>query len=255
MQCPPTNPGLNLRKFHFVPAASRTSDVSMPTLSKMIASSFMSAMFKSRCVFSITLLASAALMLEQRCTPGCTMRSYSAATFSKVSPVSPDHLYHVRQHVFTIARVDAFRRVADEKPLLPRHPRNLLQHRNAHLQWRPDTPSIRRRRWCHSSCGREPPCWRRRAVKVGPGRLVDRRGHGDDNDVRLAEYVRITRVFCPHRGAHGLVRNLARRVDDLSARIHPTADDIEADRARMLPELDDERQTYIAEADDEPWRT
>ena len=75
MQCPPTRPGLNFRKFHFVPAASSTSVVSMPILSKMMASSFMRAMFRSRCVFSITLHASAALMLVQRCTPGCTMRS------------------------------------------------------------------------------------------------------------------------------------------------------------------------------------
>ncbi len=61
----------------------------MPTLSKMIASSFINAMLRSRCVFSITLQASAALMLEQRCTPGLTMRSYSAATRSSVSGVSP----------------------------------------------------------------------------------------------------------------------------------------------------------------------
>ncbi len=55
-----------------------------------MASSFISAMFRSRWVFSITLQASAALMLEQRCTPGLTMRSYSAATFSSVAGQSPD---------------------------------------------------------------------------------------------------------------------------------------------------------------------
>ena len=64
MQWPPTRPGRNGRKFHFVPAAFSTSIVSMPILSKMIASSFISAMLRSRCVFSITFAASATLMLD-----------------------------------------------------------------------------------------------------------------------------------------------------------------------------------------------
>ena len=46
-------------KFHFVPAASSTAVVSMPRRSKMIASSFIKLMLRSRCVFSITLAASA----------------------------------------------------------------------------------------------------------------------------------------------------------------------------------------------------
>ena len=75
MQWPPTRPGLNFRKFHLVPAAVSTSVVSMPILSKMIASSFISAMLRSRWVFSMTLAASAVLMLEARCTPGTMMRS------------------------------------------------------------------------------------------------------------------------------------------------------------------------------------
>ena len=73
MQCPPTSPGLKLRKFHFVPAAASTSAVRMPMRSKMIASSFISAMLRSRCVFSMTLAASATLMLGARCTPASTM--------------------------------------------------------------------------------------------------------------------------------------------------------------------------------------
>ena len=40
MQWPPTSPGLNGRKFHFVPAASSTSSVSIPILWNIIASSF-----------------------------------------------------------------------------------------------------------------------------------------------------------------------------------------------------------------------
>ena len=73
MQWPPTRPGRNGRKFHFVPAASSTSSVSMPMRWKMIDSSFISAMLRSRCVFSITLAASATLMLAAVCTPAVMM--------------------------------------------------------------------------------------------------------------------------------------------------------------------------------------
>jgi hypothetical protein len=90
MQCPPTSPGRNGRKFHLVLAAVRTSIVLMPSRSKMIASSFISAMFKSRCVFSITLAASATLILEARCTPAVTTLPYTSATRSSVSGVSPE---------------------------------------------------------------------------------------------------------------------------------------------------------------------
>ncbi len=69
MQCPPTNPGLNFKKFHFVPAASNTSNVSIPSLSKIKASSFTKAIFISLCEFSITFAASAAFMLGAKCVP------------------------------------------------------------------------------------------------------------------------------------------------------------------------------------------
>ena len=41
---------------------------------KMIASSLTSEIFRSRCVFSITLAASATLMLDARCTPAFTTK-------------------------------------------------------------------------------------------------------------------------------------------------------------------------------------
>ncbi|MNY24872.1 hypothetical protein D3C86_1586120 [compost metagenome] len=69
MQCPPTRPGRKGKKFHLLPAASSTSSVSMPRRSKITESSLTSAMFKSRCVFSITLAASATLMLAALCVP------------------------------------------------------------------------------------------------------------------------------------------------------------------------------------------
>ena len=56
-----------------MPAASSTSSVSMPIRWKMSESSFISAMLRSRCVFSMTFAASATLMLLARYTPAVMM--------------------------------------------------------------------------------------------------------------------------------------------------------------------------------------
>ncbi len=69
MQWPPTSPGRKGRKFHLVPAAARTSWVSRSSLSKISDSSFMSAIFRSRWVFSMTLAASATRMDEAAWSP------------------------------------------------------------------------------------------------------------------------------------------------------------------------------------------
>jgi hypothetical protein len=47
MQCPPTRPGLNGRKFHFVAAASNTASVSIFNLLKIRANSLIRAIFTS----------------------------------------------------------------------------------------------------------------------------------------------------------------------------------------------------------------
>ena len=73
MQCPPTNPGRNGRKFHFVPAASSTDWVSRPMRSKINDSSLTNAMLMSRCEFSMTLAASATWMPGARCVPATMM--------------------------------------------------------------------------------------------------------------------------------------------------------------------------------------
>ena len=75
MQWPPTRPGVNRRKFHFVPAAASTSRVGMPSRSKMIASSFISAMLRSRWVFSMTLAASATSIDGARWMPALDDRA------------------------------------------------------------------------------------------------------------------------------------------------------------------------------------
>ena len=64
MQWPPTKPGYSLIKFHFEDAASITSLVSIPIALKILASSFIKAIFTSRWVFSIILAASATFMQE-----------------------------------------------------------------------------------------------------------------------------------------------------------------------------------------------
>jgi len=53
------------QEFHFAPAACKTSLVGMPSRSKMIASSFISAMLRSRWVFSMTFAASATSIEEE----------------------------------------------------------------------------------------------------------------------------------------------------------------------------------------------
>ncbi|MNT47901.1 hypothetical protein D3C72_1846530 [compost metagenome] len=90
MQWPPTRPGRNGRKFHLVPAACSTASVSMPILLKIRASSLISAMFTSRCVFSITLAASATRMLDALCVPAVMISLYSWSTSSATSGVEPE---------------------------------------------------------------------------------------------------------------------------------------------------------------------
>ena len=65
----PTSPGLNEIKFHLVSAALSTSSVSISSLLNKIDSSLIKAIFKSLCVFSITLAASATLIEEAECIP------------------------------------------------------------------------------------------------------------------------------------------------------------------------------------------
>ncbi|MNP64297.1 hypothetical protein D3C76_1597810 [compost metagenome] len=103
MQCPPTRPGLNFRKFHLVPAASRTSSVSMPMRSKISASSFMRAMFKSRWVFSITLAASATLIDAALYTPAVTTELYTSATISRVAASCPETTFLILVKVCSLS--------------------------------------------------------------------------------------------------------------------------------------------------------
>ncbi len=75
----------------------------MPMRWKISASSFISAMFRSRCVFSMTLAASATLMLDARCTPAVTTIEYVSATRSSVSGVSPETTFTMRVSVCSLS--------------------------------------------------------------------------------------------------------------------------------------------------------
>ena len=93
MQCPPTRPGVNGRKFHFVPAASNTDWVSIVNLSKIIASSLMRAIFTSLCVFSIIFAASAILILAALCVPATIICWYKLSISIATSGVDPEVIF------------------------------------------------------------------------------------------------------------------------------------------------------------------
>ena len=85
MQWPPTKPGLKFKKFHLVPAASKTSDVSMPIRSNIKANSFTKEILTSRWAFSIALLASATLidakLQDGAAIPGQSDKVYSLTAY------------------------------------------------------------------------------------------------------------------------------------------------------------------------------
>ena len=126
--------GRNGRKFHLVPAACNTSRVSIPMRPNINASSFINAMFRSRCVFSMTLAASATLMELALCTPAVMMDAYRSPTLANVKLVVAGHHFDdPRNGVLLIAGVDALGRITDMKILLPSHARLALQYGDANL--------------------------------------------------------------------------------------------------------------------------
>ena len=90
MQWPPTSPGLNGIKFHFVSAAANTSLVSIFILSKIIDSSFTYAIFKSLCVFSIALAASATFIEGATYVPAVIIFLYKLFIIFVTSLLDPD---------------------------------------------------------------------------------------------------------------------------------------------------------------------
>jgi hypothetical protein len=97
MQCPPTKPGLKGKKFHLVPAAAKTSCVLISKRLKILANSFTKAILISRCEFSITLAASATLMVGAKCVPAVIILLYKASTFCPISGVEPAVTFNIFQ--------------------------------------------------------------------------------------------------------------------------------------------------------------
>ena len=103
MQCPPTSPGLNLRKFHLVSAASSTSLVLIPILLNILESSFIKAILMSRCEFSITFAASATLIEGARCVPASMIDLYNSSTFFAISGVDPEVTFLIFETVCSLS--------------------------------------------------------------------------------------------------------------------------------------------------------
>ena len=69
----------------------------------MIASSFIRAMFRSRCVFSMTFAASATLIDVARCTPAWMIAPYASATRFSVAASSPETTFTIRSSVCSVS--------------------------------------------------------------------------------------------------------------------------------------------------------
>ena len=103
MQWPPTSPGLNFKKFHFVEAASRTSFVSIFIKLKIIASSFTNDIFRSLWAFSIALLASAIFIDDARWVPAVITEEYNLSIKTEDSLFDPDVTLIIFSIVFILS--------------------------------------------------------------------------------------------------------------------------------------------------------
>ena len=90
----------------------------MPSRLKISASSLISAMLRSRWVFSITLAASATRIELALCVPAVMIEAYSASTKSAASGVEPEVTFRMLvSAVLLVAGVDALGAVAGEEVL------------------------------------------------------------------------------------------------------------------------------------------
>ena len=97
------SPSLNFKKFHLVAAASITSSVSMPILSKIKASSLTNEIFKSLWAFSIALEASATLIELARSVPAVIIEAYRLFTILPISGVDPEVTFLILVKVLTLS--------------------------------------------------------------------------------------------------------------------------------------------------------
>ena len=200
----------------------------MPSRSKMIASSFISAMLRSRCVFSITLAASATRMLDARCTPAVTMLLYIRSTSSSVSGVSPETTLMIFVSVRSLSPgLMRSGRVADEEVGLPLHSRMLFHDRDADFLGRAGIDGRlehHRRTALHVLADGLRRADQRAEIRLM--RVVHRRRHGDDDEIGFGERGRIVVHRQLRRGTQVGAAHLAGRIDVIrgSARPFPPTD-------------------------------
>ena len=140
-------------------------------------------------MFSITFAASATLMLLRGTRPASTIELVELGDLlQRLRRVARDHLQDLGERVLLVARVDALGRVADEEVLLPAHARVRSSIGDADLF---GGAGVDGRFVDDGGAALHVPADAALAPISGPEvglvRVVDRRRHGDDDEVGLAE--------------------------------------------------------------------
>ena len=161
-----------------------------------------------------------------------------------------NHFENFREHMFLVARVDALGRVADVEVLAPAHPRVLLEDRHADLLGAAGIHGRfvdHRRAALHVAAHGLARGLKR--AQVGLARGVDRRGHRDDDEVRLAERGGIVGRMPQLRFRELGARHFAGHVDAVLQVLDALLRQVVADGAALLAERDGHRQADVAQAE------
>ena len=202
----------------------------------MIDSSLISAMLTSRCVFSMTLAASATRMLLALCVPAVMICAIERVDeFGDFRRRTRGHLLDVGHAVRLVARVDPLRAVADEEILVELEAREALEHRHALLFRR---AGIDGRFVDHDVVFLQHAADRlARAderTEVGPLVVIDRRRDRRDEHVAILEVFHLARELHARGGRELFVVDFERGVAALAQRGDARAVDVEAhDRATL----------------------
>ena len=165
--------------------------------------------------------------------------------------VARDHLQDLREAVLLVARVDALGRIADVEILLPAHPGAFLEDGHADLLGR---AGVDGRFVDHRGAGLQVLADDLRGAlerrEVGLARVVDRRGHGDDHEVRVADLLGVVGHLEALGRAQLIAAHFAGGVVELLQALDLLGREVEADGAPALAELDGYGQPDIAQAHD-----
>ena len=212
----------------------------------------MSAMLRSRWVFSITLAASATLMLGARWIPAWMMRPYASATRSSVAASCPETTFVMRGRV--CSRSPGLMRsgeYASWKSTPARRPGRPLERGPADVLG--DAGVDRRLVDDHRSSPEDRPDHLRgsdECRQVGPIVIVDRGGYRHHEE-RAVGQVLWRRGEAERRLAQGGLVHLPRPVPPLLELTYAAVVDVEPDGAiEVAGELDGDRQADVPEPDD-----